>query len=599
MKNLFACFVVWFFLYASITNSLVSKPVDNQLEKLSETAVVDQYLDQTEQLRTSDFKRFSDLLEKLAGLKDNFTPNQSCYYEFLNAYQISISGDFNKAKKQLERLFIRCHDLTIRIKIKSFLANLAVIAGDYQKAITYLDFSLSHIDELADKSSRHFVQLVAFIVYGIIGQDQLSLKFTEMVIQDNPSAINLCKAKVYQYRSVMDQVHNADYAKEIKQIINDCKDQNEVLYAQFLNLNWIKHQLQQATETSDLKKLLKELLQAENEINHTQYENLISIKDSLLGQIYEKLKQFEKAKYYAEESINGSISIGDTDQKIDALQVLINYYQNKGDYKQANQHLIDKNETEHKYYSDKQAKFMAFQTIKHNNLANTYKINALSQENKLLQLENQLAEKSKKNQLLINILFFIVVISFIFYAYRMIRQQRKFKKLSEYDHMTMIYNRKGIKDYMEYLLPYAEKKNEIAAYIIFDLDFFKRVNDVYGHIVGDWVIKQSIKVCKELTNERATFARLGGEEFSIVIRDSSIDDAVEFSDQCRNAISAINTLDGSKHRFEVSASFGITTSEISGYDYTKLMTHADNALYYSKENGRNRITIFHPYTVKR
>ncbi len=580
------------------TCSLASEQVNTKSISAIATGQIDEYLEQAENIRTSDFKRFVNKLEILEGYKSRFTINQSCYYNFLLAYQLGFSGNFHKANQTLHSLFKQCDDLRIRVRIKALLANLAVISGDYQKAIENLDYPLSHVDELTDKATKHIVQMVAFIVYNIVGQDELSLKFSEMMIQDGPSDVNLCKAKVHKYRALMIQEPNIDYSQEINNTISECKNINQNLYAQFLNVSWLQFQLEHFIDTSDFSALLEQLLIAEGEIENTQYENLISIKNSLLGQLYEKLNQPEKAKFYASESIKGSISIGDTDQKIEALQVLINYHQNKAEYKEANKYLVEKNRSENKFYTDKQAKLMAFQTIKHNNLANTYKINALSQENKLLQLSNKLAEKSRRNQELLNILYGITVFFFAIFAYRLTKQQRKFKRLSEYDHMTMVFNRKGIKEYMEYLLPYAEKKNEIVAYVIFDLDFFKRVNDVYGHVVGDWVIKHSIEVCKELNNEKAVFSRLGGEEFSIVIRDSSIDEAVAFSDRCRKAINAINTLDGSKHDFEVSASFGITTSEISGYDYTKLMTHADNALYYSKENGRNRITVFHPYTVK-
>ncbi len=161
------------------------------------------------------------------------------------------------------------------------------------------------------------------------------------------------------------------------------------------------------------------------------------------------------------------------------------------------------------------------------------------------------------------------------------------------DPMTLIYNRKGLRDHMNYLLPYSEKKNEVIAYAIFDLDHFKNVNDEYGHVTGDWVIENVIKVSKKVkgTNEKITFGRLGGEEFAIIIRDSNLEELQGFCESCRQQIEKLDTAP-TKFNFQITASFGLTTSKRSGYVYTNLLTHADTALYQAKDAGRNQIKIY-------
>ncbi len=568
-----------------------------QSNKDSESEV-QRFLETTEKIKLTNHPQFLKNLSVLDEKANYFPNNQRCFYQYLKSYQILYAGQFDVAKKKIIGLLNGCKDTNVYIRLNGTLANISAISGDYTQAVARLDDILPLINTTEDPQLKHHIYQAAFIVYRLVNQAELSIKFSELMMNENPPKQLLCKAQVNKSLSIFKIKGRDESDEEIKHIIDLCKKSKQTLYAQILLIYWLSEKMQDTDSLLIYQQLLEKLKSNEYSIEGTHFKNVIGIKNSLMAQLYDKLNQSELAKTYAKLVIEGSITIGETVQKIKALDVLVNYYQKQDNYKKANEYLIEKIASEKKYNTDEQAKFMAFQTVKHNSLADTYKIKSLSQENKLLQLKNKLAEKSKKNQQLLNILYGSMVFFFVIFAYRLIKQQRKFKRLSEYDHMTMVFNRKGIKEYMEYLLPYAAKKNEVVAYIIFDLDFFKRVNDVYGHVVGDWVIKQSIEVCKELINEKATFARLGGEEFSIVIRDSSVDEAVAFSDQCRKAISDINTLDGSKHDFEVSASFGITTSKISGYDYTKLMTHADNALYYSKENGRNRITIFHPYTVK-
>ncbi len=551
------------------------------------------FLEFTENVRLTDYPMFLKNMVVLESTKSSFSNNQQCFFQYLKSYHLSYQGQFDTAKKKIKKLINGCQDENVYIRLNSLLANISAISGDYNQAVSRVDDILSKINEIKDPQLKYQIYPTAFMVYRLVNQAELSIKFSDLMIDENPPKHLLCKALANKNLSQFkldNQIINDD---KVQETIDICMESKQTIYAQLLLIYWLSEEMQASDSPVVYQRLLDKLKSNEAVIEETKFTNIIGIKNSLMAQLYEKLDQLESAKKYAQIAIKGSISIGETVQKIKALDVLVNYYQKQGNYKIANEYLIKKISSEKKYNTNEQAKVMAFQTVKHNSLADTYKINALSQENKLLQLESQLAEKSKRNQQLINLLFIFIVAFFIFFAYRLVKQQKKFKKLSELDHMTFIYNRKGIKDYMAYLLPYSEKKNELIGYVIFDLDLFKRVNDVYGHVVGDWVIKQSVKVCKDLKNKKATFARLGGEEFSIVIRDSSIDETIAFSEQCRKAIDDINTLDGTNHDFDVSASFGITTSEISGYDYTKLMTHADNALYYSKENGRNRLTIYH------
>jgi diguanylate cyclase (GGDEF)-like protein len=146
---------------------------------------------------------------------------------------------------------------------------------------------------------------------------------------------------------------------------------------------------------------------------------------------------------------------------------------------------------------------------------------------------------------------------------------------------------------MQYLLPYSEKKGEIISYAIFDLDHFKKINDQYGHVTGDWVIKNVIVECQKVRNdnEKITYGRLGGEEFAIIIRDSSLEEMIEFAEACRQRIEQIDSSD-SGYDIPIKASFGVTTTEKSGFIHTDLMRDADKALYHAKNNGRNQVIVF-------
>lgn len=157
--------------------------------------------------------------------------------------------------------------------------------------------------------------------------------------------------------------------------------------------------------------------------------------------------------------------------------------------------------------------------------------------------------------------------------------------LSYIDELTQIYNRKKFKKSLQTNLIFAKRyPNEKNSLIFFDIDDFKLVNDTYGHLVGDSVLKEITALIKNQLREVDTFARWGGEEFAIIAPKTAMDGALKITEKLRRTIS--------EHNFEnvgqITCSFGVT--EIKPTDTLEsLVDRADKALYSSKNKGKNRI----------
>ena len=120
-----------------------------------------------------------------------------------------------------------------------------------------------------------------------------------------------------------------------------------------------------------------------------------------------------------------------------------------------------------------------------------------------------------------------------------------------------------------------------------DVDNFKRVNDKYGHSVGDKALKQFAKTVKENLRKNDIFGRWGGEEFIVVIPDSTKEDAYRFIERVRQAVE--------NHKFDtvgrITFSAGICNYQPEYSEY-KIVDNADFALYISKQMGRNKVSVF-------
>ncbi|MEG2568292.1 MAG: sensor domain-containing diguanylate cyclase [Acinetobacter sp.] len=123
---------------------------------------------------------------------------------------------------------------------------------------------------------------------------------------------------------------------------------------------------------------------------------------------------------------------------------------------------------------------------------------------------------------------------------------------------------------------------------ILDLDHFKILNDQHGHDAGDLVLKSMAAVVREHVRESDLFARIGGEEFAIIVSNCSVVRVSEVFENIRGAIENMG-LHYNGERLNVTASIGVSSSTVHDADFDVVLKRADNALYSAKRNGRNRV----------
>jgi diguanylate cyclase (GGDEF)-like protein len=135
-----------------------------------------------------------------------------------------------------------------------------------------------------------------------------------------------------------------------------------------------------------------------------------------------------------------------------------------------------------------------------------------------------------------------------------------------------------------------KRKSTLLALVLFDLDHFKMVNDTYGHAAGDIVLKAVAETAKSLLRPSDFIARIGGEEFTLLLPRTNMQGAATISDRIRESLMALNIV-YAEFRIPVTASFGVTLLDESENDITEAMNRADTALYRAKRDGRNMVRI--------
>lgn len=159
------------------------------------------------------------------------------------------------------------------------------------------------------------------------------------------------------------------------------------------------------------------------------------------------------------------------------------------------------------------------------------------------------------------------------------------------DQLTGVYNRRFID---VTLVEQIEQHSSLGLQFniaLLDIDHFKKFNDTYGHQFGDLVLQEVSNYIKSQLGENSWISRYGGEEFLIFIGRSNTSNVYKKIDSIREGISKLALTDG-KQTASVTASFGVSCYPMHGKTAEELIANADTALYQSKENGRNKVTVY-------
>ena len=173
------------------------------------------------------------------------------------------------------------------------------------------------------------------------------------------------------------------------------------------------------------------------------------------------------------------------------------------------------------------------------------------------------------------------------------KSEESFRQLAITDSLTGIYNRRHFFQMADHEIKRASRNGSSLAVIMFDIDFFKRVNDEYGHASGDLVLQKVVSMAREEFRSNDILARYGGEEFVVLLPDSDLEDARMPAERLREKIEK-TPIAGGKGSILVTTSFGVSACKPESGEIHilgSLVRDADQALYEAKRSGRNRVVL--------
>ena len=189
-------------------------------------------------------------------------------------------------------------------------------------------------------------------------------------------------------------------------------------------------------------------------------------------------------------------------------------------------------------------------------------------------------------------IFLVTVTAFSFFGAMIGSREDQLEKLALRDSLTGLFNSRYLWARMDEQWATGKREKSVSSLVLFDLDFFKRVNDKHGHPVGDELLKHVSQILQHAAREGDTVARIGGEEFVFFLPNTSATDAAAIAERIRNTVSLTTMTTDRQQQIKITISGGVASTE----DHTTttpqaLYSQADKALYIAKEQGRNKVII--------
>ena len=542
------------------------------------------FLNQAESLRTSDHPRFVQMLEQLHRDTPRMAAGEQWHLHYLDAWETMFEGDYAKSETQLRDVIDHSGNAILAAKASALLLNNLATNRRYEEAFALANQLASNLPRIKDPLIRFTLLTSLSQMMDHAGQIDLAIQYARMAQAVVPAGETLCRPYAMLAAALYNGKRLTSTSTELQQAIDACVAARDPVFA---NAMWLTLSSVYLDENQP-RKAMSLLDRLASSIVASQYYPHMLSSQAERAEAYAKLGNDEEAKKAALAAVAMGHPGDINEWLMVAYQVLYDVEKKQGHTAAAlpyyEQYVIqDKG-----HLNDVSARTLAYETAQQQTLVQKLETESLSKQNNILRLQQELATKAVETSRLYIALLLVVLVSIVFWLFRLKRSQLRFKQLSCLDGLTGILNHQHFVGEAERSLRLQEKKSGSACLVSIDLDYFKQVNDTHGHAIGDAVLKHTVTICKQHLRACDLFGRLGGEEFGILLVDCSRDQGMAIADRIRMAIGA-TPIDIDGCRVSFSASLGLACTDMCGYDLQRLCREADAALYRAKRTGRNRV----------
>ena len=550
------------------------------------TASPDVLLAQLEHTSGNEHARFLTILHRLENQRGHLTEDQLQQLLYWQAWEVQTVGDYARSIRMFKQLVENASQPTLATSAKTMLIKLYLINQQYVKAFTLANALIANLDKITDIKVRDQVLYQANQILIWQKQYDLALKFAKQLKAGATSDKSHCRADFAVTNTLLQKGGVlTSTSPQFQQTVDQCLTAGMLSTANTMRLNWDSLMI----DEGHYQQALAFLDRTRPEIMKTGFHAHINSLHILMAMAYLGEGNNNLARKWAQATLTAMPPDSVNWKAQAAYKILYQVEEHDGQYAAALASYKKYIAQYRKEMSDTKAQALAYQIVQQEVLAKRLKLAELSKQNRILQLRQTLDRKTSETNRLYITLLLLALASIVFWAWRIKHSQLRFRKMSRHDDLTGIFNRQHFFEQAERTLHRLQKAGDQACLIILDMDHFKRINDAYGHVAGDTVLKFVVQTCHEQLRDSDLFGRLGGEEFGILMPGCNIAQGTEIGERVRRSLarSPVQVIDAES--VTVTSSIGLAGTETHGYALKPLLMAADHALYEAKRGGRNRL----------
>lgn len=535
---------------------------------------------------TAPWRETRSVLDAIAPRLDDATPEQRADYWLIRARNHTLAGDMESALNQLEDLFDMPLTPQQEIRAYSLAANIALLLRRWEATFDYLNRALELAGKGDAEGPTHRPFGLAAYVYAKIGETGQATEYGQRAVEialERGDARDVCFSQgrlafAYKTAGTFEQARG-----HYRQALDNCRETGDELV------------------TGTIESGLADLLRATGD--HEQAEDLfetalprLKATDYTVGlaeaRFYKARLHWERDEFeQTERLLRQALTPLEDDQAWDyvaeAYGMLSNIESQRDNHEQALAYMSRQLDARERFLDLERARQLAHLQVAFDTRSREQELALLREQRRVGELEDESRRQRERLRWLFYGLGGFLFVVLVLLLAHVLRERRHFRRLARLDSLTGLSNHTRFFDTTRTMIEEAHQTAQPLVIALGDIDYFKRVNDEFGHIAGDHALQRVAEVLRESFPFLGAIGRIGGEEFAICLPGETTRGILRRLDSVRRALAGVDYGGSGK---PLTMSFGVAELQ-AGDDLETLRKRADDALYRAKRAGRDTVVV--------
>lgn len=549
--------------------------------------VLQERLDRAAKLNvTAPWPQSQAILDEIEPLLEHATPDQYATYEHLEIRNLALDGKLQEALERTEDLLEREIPDHQRLNALMRGANTAMLLRRFEESFDYLNRTLELEPRVDDPDLPADAHSLATDIMRSIGKFDVAIKHGHEAIEVAAKRGNIRSECIARMRLAAAYKAKNDTESSLhhhRLALKRCREADEPVYIGIVEFG-LGDTLRKTGRLDEALPLLESAL-AHHRANG--YSMGLGETRLSLARLHLEAGNLDQTEEMAAGLVEHFTQSERWDDVAKTHEVLGAIAEQRGDPERALSHLKAQNAAREQFLGMDRARQLAYLEVEFQTQITEQELALLREQARVRDLEHESRRHQRWLMLMGYIVAAFLVLILVLLLAHTTRDRRRYRRLSYRDGLTGLNNHTRFFEIADPALTTSQANGRPFTLILADIDLFKRVNDEYGHLVGDDVLRRVAARLLEAFGDKGIVGRIGGEEFAIALPGHSLADVRQPLDELRQRLQSGRSKD---HPIEVSLSFGVAQAGDEA-SLTELRRHADAALYKAKRAGRDRVVF--------